>query len=488
LSTQAASSRTLHYDRSLPDALSAQPGGGVRSHALSGAAEKALDTLIAGFATADHLRALAGIGARPEGVTPELVMQRLPFGEEASAELRRLAEQLLRHALGDARAPSEEELERQSTALSEALERAASAEGRPAERISAPRAERGRLTSDVGELLREVGLELLDVSVSLTARQGAAPPVLAARAVKPTTAHVLLLDRLLGRLEASIVGHELLQLEREASRWWFQRWSAEPGREGQRARAIREREWSLAERGTLYMGPVLDNFVGRGLARSIPSRQQRLAQALQASFAGVFVVTARRDDVTVMKDVESGRRVEVLEHDTGIDYDEGWIGLGRLLAFDGAYHVRSTGMAWLGSRSEMVAAQMADSLRHSRSQLAPALAVETLLSAVAGETTLPRPVPAARSYTEARSLVERATRALAEAGLVEDGFEESPEALAAAGAAEGAQVPVRRYKVDSTVGQWLNALFDQTRELRRPGPGRAKAGTRVKGKRGGKNR
>jgi hypothetical protein len=334
----------------------------------------------------------------------------------------------------------------------------------------------------VGELLREVGLEALDVHLSLAPRRGAEPPALSAKPVKPNAAHVLLLERLLARLEASIIGHELLQLEREASRWWFRRWSAEPAREGQRARAVRELEWSLAERGTLYMGPVLDNFLGRGLVRSIPARQQRLAHALQASFAGVFVVTSRRDEVTVMQDAESGRRVEVLEHDGGLDYGEGWIGMGRLFAFDGPYHVRSTGMAFLESRSELVAAQMAESLKRGRRQLAPALAVEALVSAVQGETALPRSEPAARSYSEARGLVERATRALAAAGLVEDDLEESPEAREAAGTGEGVQVPVRRYKVDAAVGQWLTALFDQTKDLPRPGRARAKAGAKGKHK------
>jgi hypothetical protein len=129
---------------------------------------------------------------------------------------------------------------------------------------------------------------------------------------------------------------------------------------------------------------------------------------------------------------------------------------------------------------------MAESLRRGRRQLAPALAVEALVSAVQGETALPRSEPAARSYSEARGLVERATRALAAAGLVEDDLEESPDAREAAGAGEGVQVPVRRYKVDAAVGQWLTALFDQTKDLPRPGRARAKAG--AKGKRKGKSK
>ena len=93
---------------------------------------RALNTLLEGFATADRLRTLGGITVRPESVTPELVLQRLPHGEEAVAELRRLAEELLRHALGDARAPSNETLDRQSEALAGALARVGEVDGRAA--------------------------------------------------------------------------------------------------------------------------------------------------------------------------------------------------------------------------------------------------------------------------------------------------------------------------------------------------------------------
>jgi hypothetical protein len=487
------SSRKLHYDAPLAAPGSVGPRAGVRVHALSAAAEKALDTLVDGFATADHLRSLGGITLRPDVVTPELVLQRLPFGEEAVAELRRLAEELLRHALGDARAPNEETLALLSEALAGALGRVGEVEGKHAAGYPRPkgvgrglgRVERERLFADVGELLREVALEVLDVYVAFSPRQGSEPPRVAVQPVSPTAAHVNLLERLLARLEASILGHELLQLEREASRWWFRRWSAEPPPEGARARSHRELEWSLAERGTLYMGPVLDNFVGRGFAQAIPPRQQRLAQAMQSSFAGVFQVTARRDEITVFKDAESGRRVEVMEHNPALAYESGWIGLGRLYAFDGPYHVRSSGMAFLESRgdavSDAVAAQLADSLKRGRRQLAGALAVEALVTALTGDS-VPRPVPAARSYVEAQKLVERATHALAAAGLVEDGVEESAEAVEAAGAAEGEAVPVRRYKVDSTMGQWLTALFELTKDLPRPGPARARVGAKSKGK------
>jgi hypothetical protein len=347
-----------------------------------------IETLIEGFAAADHLRELSRVGATPAGVTLDLLVERLPFGEEAARELRQLAGDLLRHVLDRDGLPAAA-LEERADALRAAVRRALEEGGKSPEALRRQKSERLRLLGDLGALMREIGLETLDTDVSISvAKSGELR--LSAGPVPSTSAHVRLLDRLLARLELSLLGHELLHLEREASRWWFQKWSVEAAPAGAFARTVREQEWSLAERGTLFMGPVLDNFIGRGIAARVPERQRRLAHALQASFPGVFLVRDRRDGTAIFQDAETGRRIEVHEHDTAIGYGPGWIGLGRLYAFDGPIHLRSPGMALLEGEDERLAERLAEAFRRGRRQLAPALALETIVSALTREAKLPR--------------------------------------------------------------------------------------------------
>jgi hypothetical protein len=462
----------LHFDA--PGSRSS--GESTESRLLNGVAETVLDALLEGFAAADHLRALSGVGTPPPGVTPDLLLERLPYGGEAARELRQVAEDLLRHVLGEGGLPHEE-LGQRAEALRAAVRRSLEEGSRSPEGPRRQKSEHARLFADVGALLRELGLELFETDVSLIAgRSGDAR--LETVPVHGVAAHVRLLERLLGRLELSLVGHELLHLERDASSWWFQKWSVDPAEGGAFARSVREQEWSLAERGTLFMGPVLDNFLGRGFASRIPARQRRLAQALQASFSGVFVVRDRRNGTAIFQDMDTSRRLEVHEHDEKLAYGAGWIGLGRLYAFDGPIHLRSPGMAMLEMEDEALALRLAEALRRGRRQLAPALALETLLSALTRETKLPRPIPPARSPVEARQLLDRATHALSGVGLVEDADEVPEEAVA-----KGAQ-STRKYKVDATMGHWLGGLMDLADKAPRPGLARAKAGGK-KGKRKG---
>jgi hypothetical protein len=466
----------LHFDA--PGSRSA--GDATEPRLVTGVARTVLDALLEGFAAADHLRALSGVGTPPPGVTPDLLIERVPHGDEAARELRQVAEDLLRHLL-DEEGLSAEELESRAGALRAAVRRSLEEGGRSPEGFRRHKAEHARLFADVGALLRELGLELFETDVALAATKSGDARLETVR-VSGIAAHVRLLDRLLSRLELSLVGHELLHLERDASSWWFQKWSVDPPEGGGFARGVREQEWSLAERGTLFMGPVLDNFLGRGFASRIPVRQRRLAQALQASFAGVFVVRDRRDGTAIFQDMDTGRRIEVHEHDGALAYRAGSIGLGRLYAFDGPIHLRSPGMAMIEMEDEALAQRLAEAFRRGRRQLAPALALETLLSALTRETKLPRPILPARSPVEARQLLERATHALSGVGLVEDADEVSAEAAAAAGAT--AAQATRKYKVDATMGHWLGGLMDLADKAPRPGLARAKAGGK-KGKRKG---
>ena len=476
MSAQNQTIARLHFDAT-GVALGGSDDDDVRHHVVAGVGERVLDALVEGFAAADHLRTLSGVTHPPEGVTADLLVERLPFGENAARELRQVGEDFLRHLLGEARL-SDDELDQRATALRSAVRRALEEGGKSPDALKRQKTERMRLVAEVGALLRELALELLDTDVSLTANKAGEVRLTTAHATE-TQAHVRLLGRLIARLELSLLGHELLHLEREASGWWFQKWSVEPTDEGAFARYVREAEWSLIERGTLYMGPVVDNFIGRGLASRLLARQRRLANAVQASFPGVFVVRDRRSGAAVFQDMDTGRRIEVHEHDATVDYGTGWIGLGRLYAFDGPIHLRSPGMALIDVDEDGLAERLAEAFRRGRRQLAPALAIETLISALTSSAKLPRPVQPARSPTDARQLLERATRTLAGVGLVEDSDEEAP----ATDPSQPAQ-PTRRYKVDATMGHWLGGLLDLGDQKARPGQARARAGAK-KGKRKG---
>lgn len=486
----------LHFDApGAPGGAGAldAPGGparaGAETHLLAGVAREALGTLVEGFAAAERLASLAGVDEPAGAVAPDLVLERLPFGEDAVRELRQVSADLLRFVLGRDDALTGEELGKRTDALRAAVRAALTESGGGPETLGR-RTDRERLLGEVEALLREVGLEQLDVEVAVGGQppvaHGAAPgggPHLVTRPVASPAAHVLLLDRLLGRLEASLLGHDLLGLEREASAWWFHRWSVEPAPAGERARRVREREWSLAERGTLYMGPVVDSFLARGLGSRLPPKQHRLAQALQASFPGVFLVRDRRNGSAVFQEMASGRRIEVQEHDDASPYAPGWIGLGRLYAFDGPLHLRSPGMALVESEGEAFAERLSEAFRRGRRQLAPALALETLVSALTRDESLPRPLAPAHSAADARLRVERATEALAAVGLIED-TEEPPEGAPGVPPSDEPR-PTRRYKVDATMGQWLGELFELSQQTRKPGPSRAKAGAKA-GKRKGR--
>jgi hypothetical protein len=476
LSAQNTTVARIHFDGTGRQGPS---GGESRIHLVRGVTERTLDTLVEGFAAADHLRALSGVVTAAEGVTADLLMERLPFGEDAARELRQLSQDLLRHVLGED-GPDDEALDQRASALRAAVRRALEEGGKSAEGLKRQKSERLRLLEEVASLLREVALELLGTDVALGIEKSGDARLVSEPVTSPA-AHVRLLPRLFARLELSLLGHELLGLEREASRWWFEKWSVEATPAGEFARRIREQEWSLAERGTLFMGPVLDNYIGRGFAARLPDRQRRLAQALQASFPGIFVVRDRRNDIAVFQDVETSRRIEVHEHDSVLDYGEGWIGLGRLYAFDGPIHLRSPGMALLEGEDERLAARLGEAFRRGRRQLAPALALETLVSALTRDVKIPRTISPARSSTEARHLVERATNALSAVGLVEDTEGAPTDSSTPAGAQPRT---TRRYKVDATMGQWLGDLLDLSEKAPRPGQARAKASAR-KGKRKG---
>jgi hypothetical protein len=439
-----------------PGAKGSRTVGTSHEHPIEGPAAGLFGALQESMAAVIALIARSGIGALPESVSPAVAVERLPAGLPVADAARTAAAAILDvvlrgAALSDATVEEGERSLRAATrTLIEDAERA----------LAGPvptRVGRGSSADATAALLREVALESFDADVGVRAR-GAAH-LLVSEAIDPATAHVRLLDTLLSRLEASLLGNELLLVEREASSWWFRRWSVRGGPDSEHGRRIREMEWSFIDRPTLFMGPVLERFLALGGQARLPERQSRLARALLSSFSGVFAVRDRRPDVALLQDVESGRQFLAHEHAQTLPYERGWVAVGRLYVFDGSVHLRSPGMAFLPSKDEQASRQLAQAVRRGQMHMPLPLSIEALLTALARPGPVPQTLPAS-SPAGARAWLERASRALDAAGLME-GSEESP------GDASDAAYRKRNFRVDDVVADWLNALVEQ---IQRSGP------------------
>jgi hypothetical protein len=402
-----------------------------------------------------------------------------PLGQEVREE----AEHLLLHLLERPGAPALEDLPGLTRRLGNATDAALADLGMEPKRLSAD--EREIAFTWAADLFREIGLEHLDLDLVL-GRHRDGGEVVAVATVRPTTAHVWLLGRLFRRVESFLLGHPLLSLERLGSSWWFSIHSSGLAPESDFSRSVRENEWSLVDRESLVLGePVLDAFLKTNLAKALPARQRALAEALQASFPGAFVVRERAGNSAVFEEVVRSRRIEVEEHNSDTEYEAGWIGLGRVCALDPPVHIRTPGMVFIPPEEDK-AADIKEILAASPRSLPPAMRVEILLSGLLGEEEIPIPLAPAASPREASELLAALDDALQEAGLAEDVPEEEvgPEATSQARASSLDDVAYRRYDLDEHMGAWMKALMEYSRHapVRRGGRRKAKKGRRRKGR------
>lgn len=330
---------------------------------------------------------------------------------------------------------------------------------------------------DAAELIREVGLEVFDASV-LLARGKDDRLHLAGDRVPPETALIWLQGRLFDRLEAVALSDPLLEIERRASRWAFERWSA-PLAIGDREAAaftqgVREREWSFVDRESALFGtPPVHALCEQPLFEKLPPKQQRLARALRGSFVGVFTVLSHQDDEVELEGALDGRRYRVHEHNSEVRYDAGFIAIGRLIPLGGGRWLRSPGMLIFSSPGNVTARDLAEGFEKIPA-LAPALIAEGIIAGVAGRGRVPRDVPPADSPAEAKDLLHAVGEALDAHGLrrVLPKDEAPPELRAADGERE-----FYVYEVDDDLAAWIEALG----KLARRAPSRGgRAGRRAK--------
>ena len=411
---------------------------------IEGSAQALLEEVCRALALGELVRPARLPTRRAQSPTSDLILDMFKATRPLGREIRFAADQTLLYVLKMQDSPSAEEVLRLADALRDTTDSVLKTMGLEPWQLSPQ--ERKMALEDAGELFREIGLEHHDMDLMLATHPDVGEGI-AAHPVHPFSAHIWLEGRIFQRLETFLFTDPLLGLERLASSWWFSTLSASRFDAGDFTQTVREQEWSLLDRDSLVLGaPVLDAFLNSGFSDSLPPRQQRLAAALQDSFVSGFVVVERDGTSAVFEEIVRGRRIEVYEHGADTVYEVGWIGLGRVCAFDGPVHLRSPGMAFLSGRPGL-AETVKEELQRGRRALPAAVRVEAILSMVLGEKELPRPLAPAASRREAKRLLGELTDALEDAGLAED-----------AGGSEG--ISFLRYDLDAPTGAWMKALDD----------------------------
>ncbi len=434
----------------------------MRMYRLDGTVGPLLQELCRALDLGERLRPGDLTGAIGQGPSPDMLLGLLEPTRPLGREVQEGAEHLLLHVLERPGAPSAEDLTHLAQRLASATDAALSHLGMVPEPL--PLDDREAAFAWVARLCREIGLERRDLDI-MPGRHKDGGEVVAAAPVRPVTAHVWLLGRLFERVESLLLGHPLLDLEHMGSSWWFASHSSVRAPEGHFPRSVREDEWSLVDRESLVLGaPMLDAFLKTKGAAMLPPRQRKLAEALQASFPGAFVVRDRTGNSAVFEEIVRGRRIEVDEHSAEAEYETGWIGLGRVCAFDGPVHIRTPGMVFLPPEGDQVGA-ITRILAGEPHSLPLAIRVEILLCGLLGETELPRPPAPAASPREARALLTALDDALETAGLAEEiSAEEAGPELASKARASGLDsISFRSYDLDAPMSAWMKALMEYSR-------------------------
>jgi hypothetical protein len=356
---------------------------------------------------------------------------------------------------------------------------------------------RGREVAEgaVAERLREVALERYDISLHLVRHRDGRPGAVW-YAVPRETASVWLLGSLYPRVEGSVTIHTLLNLERQASHWYFLRWSTERrGEEVQFTQQVREQEWSLVDRPALVTGgvPIMAAFCAQPIFESVPPRQQMLARSLSRSFVGVFTFRGEEDGVHIFESAVDGRRFRVHEHNPENHYPPGSLGLGRLIPWEGGLHLRSPGMVIIANPSPDLPARMADALTKAEElDMPPAIALEAMTSMLLMNAKVPRRVKPAENRAQAEELAQLLPELLEEHGLAREASEDDPDVEVPdemRAIAQDRDVKLMQYRVDQAMAEWMGELHKMASPAGAPGgspaggPGKPKKGKNKKKRR-----
>lgn len=319
-----------------------------------------------------------------------------------------------------------------------------------------------------GELLREIGLDELDVDIAFDDPPGAGGLQGLWVPLTPRACDAALVPRALDRLMAWAVRDPLAQLEIAAAQWAFAAFGGPRG-EGQPqaalARMTRELEWLVLDRPALAFGGTVAQAFLASTRRDDPSPRLRgLVRSLARSFAGVFSVRRRRAGEAELERLEGKGQYRMIEHNDHLEYGPRDFALGRLIPVESARYLRSPGMViwraedagasrmW-GERSEEFMARGLDA----------ALAVEAMLRTLTGAAVVPDHGPVAASAEEAGYRLDLFWQRVRAAGV---GIVLPPEATEATrppgalGTEEGETLEARAMNVDPSLYTWLQKLAE----------------------------
>lgn len=284
--------------------------------------------------------------------------------------------------------------------------------------------------------------------------------------VSREAADIALMERVMDRLEMWAGQTDIGYMERQASRYWFDRFSLPKYPESMEfSHYVREQEFTFAGRAFVSLGDTVARNYAVLKGAMLRPAVRRMLEALVRSRASLFVVRERQGASAVMEDLADGQRCTVQEHNESLVYDAGSVALGRLLPrSDGAYG-RSVGMAFShwpeGAASIGQTLVSADAIGFDRE-----IILEGLLTQAQGGT-IPRTVRPAPSKRDAHDLLADFSAALLEAGLARDLAPDAatPE-LRALGEATGHQM--LEMQLDNVLAEWFKQLSEQAGI---PGPG-----------------
>jgi hypothetical protein len=327
------------------------------------------------------------------------------------------------------------------------------------------RKRRDEALGDAAALIREIGLERYDFDCHLATAHGA-DDVLASAPVPRATAHAWLLGRLLQRTEMFVIeGDEFLVMERRASAWYFDTWSAGGRRRDgtEFTRTVREQEWSLVSRDSLALEePVMMSLIGDERFAAIPPRQQRLANALQQSIIDVFEATALGGRILAARSIRDGITYHVHEHNDEVLRLQNVLMLGRLIPFEDGLWLRSPGAVAFSHPSKEQASLLAEGVARMGDTLPAPIIIEAMISTVAFGEPVPRAIKPSGSARDARALLDKLYPALDDLGLREDlPLDQIPSELVAQAA--GRELQMAGFALDQAMGEWMEALSAQAR-------------------------